>query len=77
MESFFEQLGDGIYYPSYSCQYRSAILVHNEEQREIANRFISLKKIGGRKVHVDVENAGDFYKAEEYHQKYYLKSKSY
>ena len=77
LESYFDQLGDGIYYPSYGVQYRSVILVHSEEQREIATRFILLKSTNGRKVYVDIENANDFYKAEEYHQKYYIKSKSY
>jgi peptide methionine sulfoxide reductase MsrA len=74
LDLYFDQLGGSIYQPSYGCQYRSAILVHNSEQREIAMRYLSYKKKDGRKVYVDIEEAGDFYRAEEYHQKYFMKN---
>ncbi len=75
LESYFQQLGEAIYSPSYSCQYRSAILVHNDNQMKIANQFLINKKKRGQ-VYVDIEPAGDFYRAEEYHQKYYFKSQN-
>jgi peptide-methionine (S)-S-oxide reductase len=62
--------------PSYLRQYRPAILVHNEEQYHVA-----LEKIGEwtdkcqRKVYIDIETATDFYRAEEYHQKYLQKNR--
>lgn len=76
LEVFFEQLGSSIYSPSYGCQYRSAILVHNEEQRAIASQLLALRKRPGQNIYVDIEPAGDFYRAEEYHQKYYAKSEN-
>lgn len=49
-------------------QYRSAIFVFHAEQREIAELAVKGKRtIGG---FVAVEDASDFYRAEEYHQKY-------
>jgi methionine-S-sulfoxide reductase len=64
-------------YPSYSRQYRSALLVHNEEQRRKAQVFLESvqKSYGTSKLFVDVEDATDFYRGEEYHQKFYVKSK--
>lgn len=56
-------------------QYRSAIFVYNEEQRTFAEE--ALRKVGGRlTTYVAIENASDFYKAEEYHQKYLEKAMS-
>jgi peptide methionine sulfoxide reductase MsrA len=56
-------------------QYRSAIFVHNEEQRQLSQQV--LEKIGGKiATFVAIEDAGDFYKAEEYHQKYVEKAMS-
>lgn len=72
---FFNQQGGPPGYPSYSRQYRSAILYHSEEQKGIAERMIAdYKRSGGsKKVFTDVEPATDFYRAEEYHQKFYFK----
>ena len=57
-------------------QYRSAILYHSETQREIAQRFLEGQRrlLGVPHIHIDVEPGTDFYRAEEYHQKYYEKS---
>ena len=54
-------------------QYRSAVLYHNEEQREAAEALLLLlgDPVASR---VSVEEAGDFYRAEEYHQKYIEKA---
>eukprot|EP00978_Attheya_sp_CCMP212_P013807 scaffold34831_cov44-Attheya_sp.AAC.5 len=49
-------------------QYRSAIFVHTPEQREMAESTV--KSWGAMGNFVAVEDASDFYKAEEYHQKY-------
>lgn len=56
-------------------QYRSAIFVHNEEQRQLSQK--ALEKVGGKlATFVAIEDAADFYKAEEYHQKYVEKAMS-
>ena len=55
--------------PSWTgTQYRSAIFVHTDEQREIAERIAKSK--GALADFSPVENASDFYKAEDYHQKF-------
>lgn len=62
--------------PSFSRQYRSAILVHNIEQQLIANGLIDeiRTKRGGKRPSTAVEIATDFYQAEDYHLKYYEKA---
>ncbi len=74
IESFFEQCHP--FGPSYSRQYRLAILYYTEEQRSIAQAAVDRLSSdhGGRKVYVDIEPATDFYRAEEYHQKYIQKN---
>jgi peptide methionine sulfoxide reductase MsrA len=49
-------------------QYRSAIFVHTPEQRAWAEQAVHARGALGR--FVAVEEAGDFYAAEDYHQKY-------
>jgi len=49
-------------------QYRSAIFVFSPEQREWAE--VSIKAWGALGRFVAIEDASDFYRAEEYHQKY-------
>ena len=64
-------------YNSFSRQYRSAILTHSDEQKKCAENMIkSFQSKGIKKVYTDIEDATDFYRAEEYHQKYVLKSRS-
>ena len=58
-------------------QYRSAIFAHNAEQRRLAEA--SKTKVAQRfdaPVQTEIADAGAFYKAEEYHQDYYLKNAS-
>ena len=58
-------------------QYRSAIFAHNAEQRRLAEA--SKKKVAQRfeaPIQTEIADAGAFYKAEEYHQDYYLKNAS-
>lgn len=75
---YFDQLGGPPRYKSYSRQYRSAILTHNNKQKEIATKFLQelQKKLQLTQVYTDVEPATDFYRAEEYHQKYIEKQSS-
>jgi peptide-methionine (S)-S-oxide reductase len=49
-------------------QYRSAIFAHNAEQRELAELAVMGKRAIGS--YVPVEDTSDFYRGEEYHQKY-------
>jgi peptide-methionine (S)-S-oxide reductase len=56
-------------------EYRTAIFTHDEEQRRLAEE--SKKRIEAQlkaPVHTEIVNAGPFYRAEEYHQDYYLKN---
>ena len=56
-------------------QYRTAIFVHNDEQRKLAEA--SKKKVEAElkvPIYTEIVAAGPFYKAEEYHQDYYKKS---
>ena len=55
--------------PDFSgTQYRSCIFYHTEDQRVEAENVVESWGAFGK--HVAVEKAGDFYRAEEYHQKY-------
>lgn len=62
--------------PALSRQYRRAILVHNQTQREVAEEVIERHRRMRRvkRIHCDVEAATEFYQAEEYHQKYLEKT---
>jgi len=56
-------------------EYRTAIFVHDEEQRHLAED--SKKRVEARlkaPVYTEIVPAGPFYPAEEYHQDYYLKN---
>ena len=53
-------------------QYRSAIFVHTPAQRELAEQALHARGALGQLV--AVEDASDFYRAEEYHQKYIEKA---
>jgi peptide-methionine (S)-S-oxide reductase len=56
-------------------QYRTAIFVHNDEQRRLAEE--SKKKVEAelkKPVYTQIVQAGPFYKAEDYHQDFYLKN---
>ena len=78
LEEYYTMQAGGPTYPPYSRQYRSVILYHNDEQKSIAEKVTNtmIKIRNGKKVYVDIEAATDFYKAEEYHQKYVEKSSS-
>ena len=61
--------------PDVGTQYRSAIFYFDDEQKKTAEE--SLKKrqdaIGSKKIVTEITEASDFWKAEEYHQKYFEK----
>jgi peptide-methionine (S)-S-oxide reductase len=60
---------------SWSCQYRTAILVHGPEQRRIATESRDrLAKRLGKPVTTPIEDAGTFWRAEDYHQKFRLRN---
>ena len=62
--------------PDVGIQYRSAIFYHDEKQKEIAeNSKQSLEKSGkySDPIVTEIVPAPTFYKAEEYHQKYFKK----
>jgi peptide-methionine (S)-S-oxide reductase len=57
----------------YSRQYMAAVFYHNEEQRKLA--LASRERVAadlGVQVYTEVLSAGEFYLAEDYHQKYNL-----
>jgi peptide methionine sulfoxide reductase MsrA len=58
---------------AYARQYMSAVLFHNEQQRESWERIVAQKEGDKRKVHTEVQDYTDFTLAEDYHQKYYLR----
>ena len=56
-------------------QYRTAIFVHDDEQRKLAEA--SRKNVAaelGKPIYTEIQEAGPFYKAEDYHQDFYKKS---
>lgn len=53
---------------SAGTQYRSAIFFHTPEHARIAREAVEEWSLFGR--HVSVENARDFYQAEERHQRF-------
>jgi len=57
-------------------QYRSAIFYHNQKQAEIATKVKEELEQSGdfrRDIVTQIVPADDFYRAEEYHQRYYEK----
>ena len=61
--------------PDVGTQYRSAIFYFTEVQKEIARKSLEYRqnKLGGRKIVTEITEAKEFWKAEEYHQKYFEK----
>jgi peptide-methionine (S)-S-oxide reductase len=53
-------------------QYRSVIFFHDPEQRRIASEVIAqARSAWGREIVTQLEAAGDYYRAEDYHQEYF------
>ena len=62
--------------PDIGVQYRSAIFYHNDEQKEIAKRSKQTLDKSGQfenPIVTEILPTCAFYKAEEYHQKYFKK----
>ena len=65
--------------PDIGAQYRSAVFFHTPEQEKIAVEMkeklnpLARKKFQGDII-TEIKPASDFYRAEEYHQKYFAKS---
>jgi peptide-methionine (S)-S-oxide reductase len=57
-------------------QYRSAIFYHDDAQRRLAesSKAAVQARFGEQTVQTQIVPAGTFYKAEDYHQDYYLKN---
>jgi methionine-S-sulfoxide reductase len=59
---------------SFSRQYASFIFFHTDEQKMVAQESKEqVEKKKGQKVYTEIVPAGIFYRAEDYHQKYYLR----
>lgn len=61
--------------PSYSTQYRSAVFYRTEAERAEAEAARSRIEAGLGRVHTAIEPLGRFHRAEDYHQKYYLRGR--
>ncbi|MBD3251151.1 peptide-methionine (S)-S-oxide reductase MsrA [Candidatus Uhrbacteria bacterium] len=60
--------------PDIGRQYRSAIFVHDEDQRKIAEASKDEVQAGiSEPIATQIVDAGPFYEAEEYHQRYFEK----
>jgi peptide-methionine (S)-S-oxide reductase len=62
--------------PDVGTQYRSAIFFHDEEQEEAARKSLRRLEASGRlrrPVATEIGPASEFYRAEEYHQRYFEK----
>ncbi len=62
--------------PDVGIQYRSSIFYHDEKQKEIAENSKQLLQKSGKfdnPIVTEIVPAPTFYKAEEYHQKYFKK----
>lgn len=61
------------YTAEYKTQYMSAIFYHDDEQKELAEKDKAEREANGEKVATKILLAKIFYKAEDYHQKYFLR----
>jgi peptide-methionine (S)-S-oxide reductase len=60
-------------------QYRSAIFYDNEKQKQQAEAMIKTltnEKVFDKPIVTEVTPAGDFYKAEDYHQNYFINNQA-
>jgi peptide-methionine (S)-S-oxide reductase len=61
----------------WSTQYKAAVFYHSEEQKKLAldTRDAAAKRLG-KEIHTEILPAAKFHMAEDYHQKYYLRSRA-
>ena len=66
--------------PDVGSQYRSAIFYHSDAQKETALKTVEqlqkTSRFSGVKIVTEIKPVKEFYRAEEYHQRYYDKIKS-
>ncbi len=63
--------------PDIGAQYRSVIFYYDDKQKKAAEKAKKdYEKELGKKIMTDIVKASQFYRAEEYHQKYYDKNHS-
>jgi peptide methionine sulfoxide reductase msrA/msrB len=60
--------------PDIGDQYRSAIFFTDESQKKSAEKLIGILTEKGYKIATELKPADSFWKAEDYHQDYYLKN---
>lgn len=60
--------------PDVGEQYRSVVFYTSDEQKRTAEKLVDELKKKGIKVATHLEKSGTFWPAEDYHQKYYLKT---
>jgi len=60
--------------PDVGDQYRSAVFYTDGQQKKVAEDLIKLLRQKGYEVVTEVTQAGPFWEAEDYHQKYYAKN---
>jgi peptide methionine sulfoxide reductase msrA/msrB len=57
--------------PDVGNQYRSAIFYFDDKQKAVAQKVLgNVQKDYDKPIVTEISPAGDFYKAEEYHQKF-------
>jgi peptide-methionine (S)-S-oxide reductase len=60
--------------PDIGTQYRSAIFTHDDDQARLAEESLAARQAETRKpIATQVEPAGDWWPAEDYHQQFYEK----
>ena len=72
----YEQVCSNMTGPDVGSQYRSAIFYTTEHQKNMAEKSRRKMEETGllqSKIVTEIESAGPFFKAEDYHQKYFLK----
>jgi len=57
--------------PDIGAQYLSCIFYANDEERDLAQAYLSLLAEKGHQVATQLQAASTFWKAEDYHQQYY------
>jgi peptide methionine sulfoxide reductase msrA/msrB len=60
--------------PDIGSQYLSAIFYVDEEQKQLAEKYVNILEGKGYKVATRILKATTFWEAEEYHQDYYFKT---
>jgi peptide methionine sulfoxide reductase msrA/msrB len=58
--------------PDWGVQYRSAVFYLSDEQKEVTQKLIGQLRQNGYNVVTEVKPATVFWKAEQYHQDYYI-----